>query len=152
MKTFPTALTLACLCLPITVAWADDIELVFTVTTAQGETTQAVTLHDVQEGTQPSVAVALADGRRMRLDTDISFQYDDDPALEPQLLWDLKIWASEPTKNGWEKAKLVSSPRVINRIEQPATIKQGQLDRDGATELTLQIDVQYRQSESPPPK
>lgn len=54
-----------------------------------------------------------------------------------------------PTKDGEEEGKLISSPRIINNVEQPASIKQAQLQRDGENTLTLQIDVQYRKAEVP---
>lgn len=140
-------LSLLILCTTST-AWADEIDLVFTVTTAAGSTQRAVTLRDVAEGPQPSVAIEVIEGRRMRLDTDISFRHADDLALETQILWDFDIWASTTDGEGREEGSLVSSPRIINDVEQPARIKQGQLARDGETELTLQIDVQYRRVES----
>ena len=128
-------------------AQAADLEVALTIADPAGDIFQELTLHDVVEGPQTGLVFVGPHGARARMDITLALPAKQREDQTQQVMISATVFDLETDRKGREIATVVSSPRIITTIDQPATISQGSCEDDGqgGTRLVhgVQIEMVY---------
>lgn len=129
-------------------ALADDLELGITLASRDGVHQRAVTLHDVTPGKQTGLLLELPSGERYLFALELELLAKPDERVTQQVMMSMELSRLEGDDDEHEVATVISSPRVITTVDQPAMVQQGATEDDGAggTRLRegLKIEMVYK--------
>ncbi len=122
---------LAALVLSTSSAAADDLALAVTLAGPSGVHERAVTLHDVQPGPQTGLVLQLPGGERYLFEVDMQPLAAPPKGGTQQLLLDMRLSKVEVNDDGATTTEVISQPRVVTMIDQPAMVQVGAAEDDG---------------------
>lgn len=125
-------------------AQADELQLELLLVGPSGEHRHSVTVDDPKPGRQPGLVLRGEGGDGVRVDLDVALLDKTEPEQTQQVMISAWIWTLGAPEEDVQVGTLVSQPRIITTIDQPATITQGERDADGKLLSGVHLELVYR--------